>query len=232
MENQTYFEMSIDKDHANRFTKKENQLEMIPQNYFCHFEQDLDPEEQWEVTIVRYLSILKVEEIDIVVTTGGERKSVFSDNYLRQRSYILQSAQDEQTNMTSKMVFTLKQSASKLDIYSRMVGSASSNTFKVIVRVKEQSFSIMQIVYSAVTLICMLTVCCLCVICCSRCMRRTRSEPEWQRRQHAAHGPGQRRGRPQSEDDDDSSYEEFQWDDDPDRALRMRAILRALEAQR
>lgn len=86
---------------------------------------------------MRYLSILKVEEIDIVVTASEDRKSVFSDNYLRQRSYVLQSAADEETNMTSQMTFTLKQAANKLDIYSRMVGSASSNTFKVVVKVKD-----------------------------------------------------------------------------------------------
>lgn len=36
----------------------------------------------------------------------------------------------------------------------------------------------------------------------------------------------------QSDDDGDSSFDEFQWDDDPERAGRMRAILRELELQR
>lgn len=88
----------------------------------------------------------------------------------------------------------------------------------------------MQIVYSAVTLICMLTVCCLCVVCCSRCMRKTRDDPEQGRRPGANAGAQRRGGQHQSDDDDDSSFDEFQWDDDPDRAMRMRAILRALEA--
>lgn len=171
-------------------------MEFIPQNYFCHFEQQLDQLYQWQITVVRYLSVLKVEEIDIVVTADQNRKSVFSDNYLRRRSYVLQNQDRQEESQTSQMTFTLKENANKLDIYSRMVSSADKNTFLIIVSATNQNYSIMEMVYSIVTLIFFLLICCLCVICCSRIMKKSRvSEAEEGEGRSDARAEGQARRR-------------------------------------
>ena len=81
--NDSYFEMTFDLDWSNSKKSDESeQLIEIPKNYFCHFEQNLDPEQQWEVSIYRYLSPLKKEDIEVIVTMESDEKSVFSNEYL------------------------------------------------------------------------------------------------------------------------------------------------------
>lgn len=78
---------------------------MIPQNYYCKFDimveetvlKDDEMEEvDWELVIYRYYSMFFTEQIYLQVET--EKVSQYSDDYLREKSYINTGAQYNYTS--------------------------------------------------------------------------------------------------------------------------------------
>lgn len=136
----------------------------IPTNYFCKFQMLLHQDIDWELIVYRYVSILYMEQLEMVLHSSI--KTYYDDEYLRSRSFIYA---DNGRNYTSHASFDIKGSATQLDIYARNVLKVKGKTFLVILQEQRGSYSFISSIYSILTFLFTMTLCCLCFVGCCRC---------------------------------------------------------------
>lgn len=159
-QNETFYELTMNK-HAGF-----SDTEFIPKNYFCKFQIPVDPEIRWQLKIFRYISLLHVENIEIVVQEGHTALHYFDDKLLRSRSYMY--ANNGQ-NFTSHMTMNFKDGASLVEVYVLNNYSVRQKTFKVQLFESKSNFSIVSNIYTILSAMFTMTLCCMCIIGCCKC---------------------------------------------------------------
>jgi hypothetical protein len=80
---------------------KYKDTDFIPNHYFCKFSLLLDDQEiNWQLLIYRYVSILFMEQIEVVVHSKSV-KTFYPDDFLRDNSFMLASGYNQEKNYTS-----------------------------------------------------------------------------------------------------------------------------------
>lgn len=136
----------------------------IPANYFCKYNLLLEEDVNWRIVLYRYVSILYMEEIEIVLSSGIS--SNYDDDYLRSRSYLY--ANNGQ-NYTSHTTLDLKNEVDRITVYARNTLKVRGKTFKMHVKENISSYSFASNIYSILSAMFTITLCCLCLVGCCKC---------------------------------------------------------------
>jgi len=99
----------------------------IPNNYFCKFSAPLTEDINWHLKIFRYVSILFMEQIEVVLHSDT-LKTYYDDELLREKSYMFAN---NGRNYTSHMTLDIKNSATMIDIYARNTLKYRGKTFRI-----------------------------------------------------------------------------------------------------